>query len=142
VGPQRQHITRLSEFIETSWESPLARAALVEFLAPEANDVERRVLMHFLSVAADGPQIVGFLRVQGTINRTQQARQIRSPTLVVASEADQAVPMALSRELASLVPGARFEVVEGASHIGAALMDPRVMRLVSEFLSEGLEPSH
>ena len=114
----------------------------MEFLAPEANDVERRVLMHFLSVAADGPQIVGFLRAQGRINRAQQARQIRSPTLVVASEADQTVPMAMSRELASLVPGARFEVVEGASHIGAALMDPRVMRLVSEFLSEGLEPSH
>ena len=58
------------------------------------------------------------------------------PTLVVASEADQTVPLALSRRLASLVPGARFEIVEGASHIEAAFMDPRVMRLVSDFLAE------
>ncbi len=136
----RQQLIHLIDFIETSWESPLARAALTEFLAPEANDVQRRVLMHFLSVAADGPQIAGFMRAQRQIDRSEQARRIQVPTLVLASEADRTVPMALSRTLASLVPGARFEVVKGASHIEAALMDPRVMRLVSDFLAEERAP--
>jgi class 3 adenylate cyclase/pimeloyl-ACP methyl ester carboxylesterase len=136
-NPRRQELRSLTEFIETNWESPLARAALAEFLAPEANDVERRVLMHFLQVAADGPQLAGFMRAHGQIDRTEQARRIQVPTLVVASDADRTVPLALSRSLASLVPGARFEIVEGASHIEAAAMDPRVMRMVSSFLAEG-----
>lgn len=135
-SPRRQELLSLFDFIDTSWESPLARAALTEFLAPEANDVQRRVLMHFLSVAGDGPQIAGFLRAAGQIDRSEQARRIGVPTLVIASEADKTVPLALSRRLASLVPGARFEIVGGASHIEAALMDPRVMRLVSDFLAE------
>jgi pimeloyl-ACP methyl ester carboxylesterase len=49
---------------------------------------------------------------------------------------DQTIPLPLSRRLASLVPGARFEIVEGASHIGASGRDPRVMKLVEDFLDE------
>jgi 3-oxoadipate enol-lactonase len=129
----------LLEFSRTSWDTPMARASFVEYLAPEANDLERRVLMHFLQVAADGPQLVGFFAAGMQIDASGTARQIRVPTLVVASDADPAVPLAASRRLASLVPGARFEIVEGASHIGASAQDPRVMRLVSDFLTEDLE---
>ena len=55
---------------------------------------------------------------------------------MVASDVDQTISLAQSRQMASLIPGARFEIVEGASHIGASVQDPRVMRLVADFLGD------
>ena len=40
-----------------------------------------------------------------------------------------------SRALAAAIPGARFEILEGAGHIEACGYDPRLMRMVSEFLA-------
>ncbi|MFT5287772.1 MAG: class 3 adenylate cyclase, partial [Planctomycetota bacterium] len=51
-------IRSLFAFVGQGWETPAARSALTEFLAPEANEIERSVLMHFLGVAADGTAIV------------------------------------------------------------------------------------
>ncbi len=137
TNTERSRMIRdLFEFVGANWETPAARASLVEFLAPEASDVERRLLMHFLRVAGDGPQFQGFIRFRLDIDVTEQARRIRIPTLVVASDADTTVVLPDSRRLASLIPGARFEIIEGAGHRGAAFDDPRVMRLVSDFLAK------
>lgn len=130
------NIAALLNFVETSWQSNAARAAFVEYLAPEATDVERRVFMHFLTVAANGPQVAGFLRATGS-DVTASAVQIRCPTLVVASDADRAVPLRWSRELAALIPGARLEIVAGASHRGATGDDPRAREVMAAFLREG-----
>ncbi len=133
---RRQTIRDLFEFAGANWEMPAARASLVEFLVPEASDVERRLLMHFLRVAGDGPQFQGFIESRLGIDVTEQARRIRIPTLVVAGDADTTVGLQATRRLASLIPGARFEIIKGAGHRGAAVDDPRVMRLVSDFLAE------
>ena len=55
---------------------------------------------------------------------------------MVAGSDDSAVPVDVSRNLASLIPGSRFEILEGASHIEAAVSDPRTKSLVAEFLAE------
>jgi pimeloyl-ACP methyl ester carboxylesterase len=137
MDPERRRVVAdLVEFAGTRWDTTMGRASFAEFLAPEANDVERRVLMHFLQVAADGPAIRGFFKSTGEIDASDEARRIRVPTLVIAGDADHTIPLADSRRLASLIPNARFEIVEGASHIGASGQDSRVMRLVSDFLSE------
>ena len=133
---QVRELGDLFRFAGTRWDSSAARAAITEFLAPEADDVQRRILMHFLEIAADGPQFLGFFREQLAIDVSGEAARVRVPTLVVASDADSAIPLASSRRLASLIPDARFEIVEGASHIGASGQDPRVKQLVSDFLAE------
>jgi pimeloyl-ACP methyl ester carboxylesterase len=130
----------LNTLIRSSWESPMARATLTEFLAPEANDVQRRVLMHFLSVACDGPATASFLEALSATDASAQARGIRVPTLVVAGDADTTIKVASSRRLASLIPGARFEILEGAGHIAASVTDPRLMRMVSGFLAAERAP--
>ena len=114
--------------------SDLARAAFAEFLAPGAGEVERNVLMHFLGVAGDGPAYLSHLTESGEIDVREQAATLRMPVLVTASDIDTTVPMAASRELASLIPGSRFELLPDASHIGASAQDPRMMELASEFL--------
>jgi len=55
---------------------------------------------------------------------------------VVAGSEDAIVPVSASRTLAAAIPGARFEVLEGANHIEASGLDPRLMGMVSEFLRQ------
>ncbi len=44
--------------------------------------------------------------------------QIDAPTLVLAGARDAVVPLARQKALASGIPGARFERIEGAGHVG------------------------
>ncbi len=132
----RETSAGMNALIRSSWESPMARATLTEFLSPQANEVQRRILMHFLSVACDGPQLAGFFEALYETDASAQARRLRVPTLVVAGDADTTILPTNSRRLASLIPGARFEILEGAGHIAASATDPRLMRMVSGFLSD------
>jgi len=133
---RRREVLAMFDFVSKNWSSPVARASFVEFLAPGVDDVQRRVLMHFFGVAAEGEQLGGFFRAAGETDVSDLARRLRVPTLVIAGEDDTAVPVHQSRYVASLIPGARFEIIEDASHIQAAVLDPRVKTLVSAFLAE------
>jgi pimeloyl-ACP methyl ester carboxylesterase len=42
--------------------------------------------------------------------------QLDIPTLVLCGRTDEVTPMALSREAAALIPGARLHIVEDAGH--------------------------
>lgn len=59
--------------------------------------------------------------------------QIRVPTLVTVGEFDEVGPE-LVREHASRIPGARFEVLEGAAHITSWDARDENVRVVREFL--------
>ncbi len=126
-----------SDLIRTSWDEPATRAMIVEaWIAPGANEVERRVLIHFLKVSSDGPQMAGFYDASLKIDVSAEARRLRVPTLVVAGDRDPFF-VAGGRRLASLIPGARFEILKDANHIDASARDPRLLRMVSAFLAEG-----
>jgi pimeloyl-ACP methyl ester carboxylesterase len=61
--------------------------------------------------------------------------QIRCPTLVIAAEHDEIIPVARARELADAIPGAAFEVMPRVGH-GAVFERPielaaRVLRFAS-----------
>jgi 3-oxoadipate enol-lactonase len=48
---------------------------------------------------------------------TEHAKKIKVPTLCVVGDEDGSTPVTLVRELSTLIPGARFEVVIGAGHL-------------------------
>jgi 3-oxoadipate enol-lactonase len=48
---------------------------------------------------------------------TSSARNIKVPTMVIAGTHDGSTPPALVEASASLIPGSRFELVEGVAHI-------------------------
>jgi 3-oxoadipate enol-lactonase len=50
-------------------------------------------------------------------DQRDRAEAIRTPTLVLCGSEDKVTPPPLSRELAHLIPGARYEQIEGAGHI-------------------------
>jgi len=70
-------------------------------------------------------------------DQRDRARAIVAPTLVVCGAEDTVTPPELSRELAALIPGARYEEIAGSGHL-SNLERPRVFnRLVEEFLADG-----
>ncbi|MEO6197769.1 MAG: alpha/beta fold hydrolase, partial [Dehalococcoidia bacterium] len=89
--------------------------------------------------ACDGATMMAGMNAVIDIDVTQIAPEIRVPTLVVHAHGDRAVPFERGRELASLIPGARFVPVEGNNHIPLP-GDPQTMRMVQvieEFLGVG-----
>ena len=128
-------IDRMWNFARTDWQTPAARAAVVEWMHPKASEVERRVLMALLQTAADGSSVANFQSVQ--IDASEAARRIRIPTLVVAGSEDTELPLTAGEEVAAAIPGARFELLEGADHFETIGTDPRAMQMVSAFLAEG-----
>jgi len=66
--------------------------------------------------------------------------RLEAPTLVVGGGRDVVVPADRQKALASMIPGARFESVEGAGHVGFLTHSADVARHV-ERLSRGGRPS-
>jgi 3-oxoadipate enol-lactonase len=51
-------------------------------------------------------------------DQSERAHEIRVPTLVLCGAQDHVTPPALSHALQQLIPGARYEQIEGAGHLG------------------------
>ena len=67
-------------------------------------------------------------------NQRERAHDIRVPTLVLCGTEDKITPPALSRELTHLIPGAHYEPVEGAGHIGNLERPDEFNTLVNAFI--------
>ena len=64
-------------------------------------------------------------------SREDALRSLEVPTLVVHGDADRLVPIEFGRRTAEIVPGARFEVVEGMGHDYPPQHWDRMVELVS-----------
>jgi len=60
-------------------------------------------------------------------------RQITVPTLVVHGTLDLIVPVVFGRELAKLVPGARYESLPWVGHVPTMTRPQEICRLIEEF---------
>jgi pimeloyl-ACP methyl ester carboxylesterase len=66
----------------------------------------------------------------------QLLRGLRVPTLVLHRHLDRAMPFRLGRELASLIPNARFVPLEGGDHFAWLGDSDSVLRAIGEFLGD------
>jgi len=62
----------------------------------------------------------GYLAACGALKRADlrpYAGRIEAPTLCLVGDEDGSTPVSLVKETAALIPGSRFEVIEGAGHL-------------------------
>ena len=82
----------------------------------------------------------GFLRKQraimGRVDSRPDLPRIACPTLVLCGREDASAPLALSEEMAALVPGARLEVVERCGHMSAMERPAEVSAALRRWLVE------
>ena len=137
ASPGFDRILRALPLFETDWQTPAVTNIMVDWIAPTAGEVQRRVLGEFLRRSGPGASIAGFFRALSGIDVSEQARQIAVPTLVIHARDDQAVPIEAGRALAALIPNVRFEVVEGG-HLEGTGGTPEVRARIIKFFDEGL----
>ena len=65
--------------------------------------------------------------------------RISAPTLILMGEKDEMVPPAEARELADLIPGARIEIIPGATHSGVFDRGDLITRIVMDFFTHLME---
>jgi pimeloyl-ACP methyl ester carboxylesterase len=133
---QQEAQQRIRAIIAADWEKPFAANLIVDRLAPEADGVTRRMMAEFLRRSCDGPSIVGFFEETFTHDVRDLARQISVPTLVLHGADDAVVPVEAGRQLAALIPGARFELVEGGHRHGIGAT-PETRAIILDFFNEG-----
>ena len=69
----------------------------------------------------------------GRIDSRPFLKDIRCPTLVVAAAEDQLMPVAVLKEMADGIPGARLEVVEDSGHMTTLEHPERIVELLREW---------
>ena len=133
-------ITRLGEgmmsgdrerAIRTGYEINVARS----FAADEANFAPFRDM----AVAMPAPVPVIMLQMQAIAAHDTSARlgEVRAPTLVVHGNEDQMLGADNGRLIASLIPGARLELLEGVGHLFWWEQPERSAQLVLEHVARG-----
>jgi 3-oxoadipate enol-lactonase len=129
-GDPGQWLERAATVREHGLES-IVEATLARWFTPAFDGVEQYRAM-ILSVDPEG-----YARCCEALARfdvREELPRIEAPTLVVAGEHDPTAPPEIGALIASLVPGARFELIEGAAHLANVERPDEFNRLLEGFL--------
>jgi 3-oxoadipate enol-lactonase len=94
----------------------MAEARVDVLLAQPADPAVRREVVETMAAIDPMSYRIGAEAVW-LADQRERADEIRVPTLVICGAEDRVTPPSLSRELAHLIPGARYEPIEGSGHL-------------------------
>jgi 3-oxoadipate enol-lactonase len=77
---------------------------------------------------------LGCCEAIAALELTASLERVRAPTLVIAGAEDLGTPPAMSRAIAERIPGARMEIIAGASHLSALERPAQFAALARAFL--------
>lgn len=101
--------------VEQHWG--LAADLLADVFAPDADTATRAAFPRYQRDAASGRTARRMLELAYRVDVRDVLSRISAPTLVLHRDRDRAVPVDQGRQLAEGIPQARFEVIEGRSHL-------------------------
>ena len=87
---------------------------------PDASLDEARALNEQQRLSCGAARAAHIMHARTTLDVRALAPRVQCPTLVLHAEGDQIVPVALGRDLAAAIPGARFVTLPTRNHIPLA----------------------
>jgi pimeloyl-ACP methyl ester carboxylesterase/DNA-binding CsgD family transcriptional regulator len=105
----------LVDFVRTNW--PLAAQMLAGLFVPSGDGSEIAALSRHKRRAAEADVAAAFLELDLTADLRPLLPTLTMPALVLHRRGDRTVPIGRGRELASLLPNARFVPLSGDSHL-------------------------
>jgi pimeloyl-ACP methyl ester carboxylesterase/DNA-binding CsgD family transcriptional regulator len=84
---------------------------------PEATPDVRAGMNEQQRRSCGGARAAAILRGRAAQDVRAIAPRVSAPTLVLHAERDRATPVALGREMAAAIPGARFETLDSGNHV-------------------------
>jgi 3-oxoadipate enol-lactonase len=111
----------------------LAEARVGALLVSEDELLRRNVIETMSAIDPEAYRLGA--RAVWLADQTDRAAAIGTPTLILVGDEDAITPPSLSEDLAKLIPHARIEVIEGASHLANLDKPAEFNRAVDDFLS-------
>lgn len=120
--------------IEHGWrhDNPAFRQFSTSLLIPDSTADQARSLNELMRIASSPQTAIRRLRPYHHVDLRDMATKIRCPTLVFHSRRDARIPFEQGRDLAALIPEARFVPLESRNH-WVVNTEPAWTRFVSEF---------
>lgn len=134
----RREVETLENLLVLGWgrENPAFRQAFATLLMPDATPEQMDWLSELQRVSTNAENALRIERTSYGINVSDDARRVTAPTLVMHARDDAMIPFSQGRELAALIPGARFVPLDSINHV--LLEDepawPVFLRHVRDFL--------
>ena len=124
----------LVDFVRVNW--PLASQMLAGLFVPHGSGEDIDWLSRHKRRAADAEVAAAFLELALTTDQRDVLPHVTTPTLVLHRRGDRAVPMRHGRELAALLPNARFVPLGGDSLLPWMDEQRDVRRALAGFLDD------
>jgi pimeloyl-ACP methyl ester carboxylesterase/DNA-binding CsgD family transcriptional regulator len=124
----------LVDFVRANWI--LAARLFAGLFLPHGSGDEIEALSRYQRHAADAAVAAAFLERDLRADVRADLRRLRAPALVLHRRDDRAVPIGRGRELASLLPNARFVALQGDSNLPWMDDQRALQRAPAGFLGE------
>jgi pimeloyl-ACP methyl ester carboxylesterase/DNA-binding CsgD family transcriptional regulator len=131
----RQTTEAMLPLVGTAWKG-VGTAPLCDVYVPGSSPEVRSLFARYQREAANADDAVEILRAAVNLDITDYLPEIKAPTLVIHRKGDQVVGVRRGRELASLIAGARFALLEGQVHLPYWGDTEPVLRAIEAFLDE------
>jgi pimeloyl-ACP methyl ester carboxylesterase/DNA-binding CsgD family transcriptional regulator len=128
----------LVEFIRTNWR--LGAQMLAGLFDPHASGDQIAEHTRMQRAAASAEAAAIFLELDVTADLRSVLPYVQAPALVLHRRGDRTVPIGRGRELASLLPNARFVPLSGDAHLPYLDDQREVMRALAGFLHNDSVP--
>jgi 3-oxoadipate enol-lactonase / 4-carboxymuconolactone decarboxylase len=117
----------------------IADAVLARWFTPRYRELEPDAVRGYRCLLERTPTegYLATLQVLAAADLGERVRGVKAPALVITGELDEATPPESGRLLASLIPGARFELLAGASHM-LCIEKPRELAALIDAFIESL----
>ena len=113
------------DFVRTNW--PLAAQMLAGLILPKADGSAIEAMSRYQRHSASADVAGAFLELDLTADARGYLASVATPTLVLHRRGDRTVPISHGREVARLLPNARFVALDGDAHL-PWLDDQRALR--------------
>ncbi len=122
------------DFVRTNW--PLAAQMLAGLFIPRGSGAEIEASSRYQRHAAEAEVAAAFLELDLTSDASEFLPRVTAPSLVLHRRGDRTVPISRGRELAALLPNARFVVLNGDAHPPWADDQRDLQRALAGFLGD------
>jgi pimeloyl-ACP methyl ester carboxylesterase/DNA-binding CsgD family transcriptional regulator len=126
----------LVDFVRTNW--PLAAQMLAGLVVPHGSGDEIAAVSRYQRHSAEADVAAAFLELDLTSDARAFLPSVTMPALVLHRRGDRTVPIGHGRELASLLPNARFIKLSGDSHLPWMDDQRDVQRALAGFLDDAV----
>jgi pimeloyl-ACP methyl ester carboxylesterase/DNA-binding CsgD family transcriptional regulator len=124
------------DFARTNWL--LAAQMLAGLFTPRGSGDEIAALSRYQRRSADAEVAAAFLELDLTCDARAVLPKVTAPTLVLHRRGDRTVPISRGRELAALLPNARFVTLSGDSHLPHLDDQRELQRALAGFLDDAV----